>query len=144
MTIVLDLNRRHWTVHRGPLTFIGTWLRTPERWMPCMAFMRTSDEGKPEAQVCIITQDRAWIWSEDVGEPGQAAQQAFAFCQQLRIETADPLNVLRLGGWVHDLLGELLTIPPLLASDIDLSPVIAEVTITDQDGKSREVLLRDV
>jgi hypothetical protein len=102
-----------------------------------MAIVRAGD--RPEQMVpCVVTMDRAWIWSEEVGDPRQAAQMTHAFVQALRM--ADNIkNVIALHLLIQDHLGDLLSIPPRPTL---VGEAIAEVTVTErQSGKSHEVEL---
>lgn len=141
MTIALDLTKRHWTKVRGPITAVGTWFNNGERWRQCIALFRTDDEGSDELVPCVIPIDRAWVWSEDIGDGRQSARMTVAFAQAMRL-TIDKRTLITLTSMIHDLLGDLLTIPPYQAAP---GEVIAEVVVTNRDtGKSHEVVLRDV
>lgn len=141
MTIALDLTKRHWTKVRGPLTAVGTWYNNGSGWRQCMALYRTDDEGSDDLMPCVIPIDRAWVWSEDIGDGAQSARMTMAFAQAMRF-SLDKSTLITLTSMVHDLLGDLLSIPPYTA---DTGELIAEVVVTERDsGKSHEVALRDV
>lgn len=142
MSVMLDLTNRHWTRTRGPVTVIGTWYRNSDaRWRPCMVLIRTGEEMSDETVPCVIAMDRAWVWDERIGDPAEAARMCFAFAEALRLGT-EPKTIIRLASIVHDLLGDLLSIPPWMPP---FSEVMAEVTVTNRTtGKSHEVALRDV
>ena len=137
----IDLTKRAWTHSRGDITAIGTWIRTENRWRPCLVLIRTGEEYSDHTIPCIVTIDKAWIWSEDVGDARAAARTAFEFVRALRLAENDPRQPIRIGMLIHDLLGDLLHIPPYVP-DTRPEP-IAEVTITDQAGRVREVELTD-
>lgn len=143
MTCVLDLSKRAWTRQRGELALIGTWLfeEQHERYRPCMVLIRAGDIGADMAIPCIVTMDKAWLWSEEVGDPEQAAHILAGFLEALRM-TPNKRDVFRVLAMIQDHLGDLLSIPPY--SPPDRGDVIAEVTITGSDGTSREVELLDV
>lgn len=143
MAISFDLARRHWTAVRGPLTFIGSWIHLDGRWRPAMFIIPTNGERDEHTHPCVVTMDSAWIWSEEVGDPREAARQTFAFCQQLRINTNNRSDVWRLTGHIIDLLQDLLTIPPYVADDVQ-GEVIGEITMTNRaTGKVTEAEMRD-
>lgn len=138
----LDLNFRHFTRSRGLLLIIGTWYRDEAmQWQPALAIVRSDDEIKRIAVPCIVPAANAWVWSEEIGDPARAAQSAFEFAKALRIDD-DALNVLRLAGLIHDHIPDLLSIPPLPASERGERGV-AEGVIRDlETGKSTEIEIR--
>lgn len=141
MTAALDLTRRHFTRERGGITIIGTWISIEGRWRPCLALIRTGDEYSEHTVPCVVTVDKAWIWSEEIGDPREAAQTAFKFMEALRIDTNDKRNAIRLAMLIADHLGDLLHIPPFRPEP---GAVVAEVTMTEREtGRVREVELRD-
>jgi hypothetical protein len=147
MTASLDLTQRAWTREVGQLTLIGTWLWEEEhqRWRPCMVLMRTGDERSDHFIPCVVTADKAWIWSEEIGDPRQAARIAFQFAQALRLDEHSPRVMIGIASLIHDHLDDLLHIPPLAAFDTDQGEVVAEAIITDnRTGQTREVEIRDV
>lgn len=140
MSHVIDLGRRAWTRHRGPLTLIGTWLRIDERWRPCMAIIRAGDEFSDDVFPCIVTMDKAWIWSREVGDEILAGQTLAGFLDPLRL-TPDDRTIIWLYNLINDHLQDLLTIPPYLPEQGD---VTATISITDhRSGTTREVEIRD-
>lgn len=138
--LALDLTKRHFVYRRGPMLAIGTWLRLDEDgWKPALVLIRAEDEMKEGLIPCFITADKAWVWSEDVGDPVAAAQQAASFCEAMRF-TVDPRNMYFIARTVHDLLGDLLSIPPYPVEE-----VVADIQVTNTEtGKSFEVKLIDV
>lgn len=141
MNPALDLTRRHFTRHKGDITLIGTWVRTEDDWRPCLVLIRTGEELHDHTIPCVITVDKAWIWSEEVGDIVAAAHMTAGFLDALRITPATR-NIIRLRSLVHDHLGDLLTIPPYQPVD---QVVVAEVTATGSDGRVIEAeVLEDV
>ena len=139
MRPILDLTLRHFTRPKGDITLIGSWIEVDGRHRPCLVLIATADEGRETAVPCVVTLDKAWIWSEDVGDGARAAQIAFSFCEALRL-TADPHNIIRVASLIHDHLGDLLAIPPWRAPKVE--EAVAEVTITERSsGKTAEVSL---
>lgn len=134
----IDLARRAWTFRRRGLTAIGTWINTGQRWRPCLVIIRTGEELGEHTVPCVVTIDRAWIWSEDIGDIVAAAHMTAQFLHALRLEPSSR-NINRIRSLVHDLLGDLLTIPPRPPTDKE---VVAEIIVTDRaSGRTREVEL---
>ncbi|GLQ09236.1 hypothetical protein GCM10007913_11680 [Devosia yakushimensis] len=142
MKSILDLRLRHFYHVRGDLTVIGTWADMGDRIRPCIVIIRTGEELNEHTWPCIITSDKAWIWEETIGDPRQAAQTAFRFCQALRMSTHQS-NIFRLVGLIVDHLHDLLHIPPYMAlSAPAAAEPVAEVTIRDhRTGRTTEVEL---
>lgn len=137
MTTTLDLSKRAWLKSHGDVTAIGTWIVIEGRHRPCLVLIRTAEEMSDHTMPCVVTVDKAWIWSEDIGDPRLAAHMAFGFAQALRLSEHDPHTIIRIAGIVHDHLGDLLHIPPYRPADN--ANVVAELTVTDRNtGKSRE------
>lgn len=132
MTPDLDLEIRAWTKTRGPVTAIGTWIRLDGRHQPCMALIPAGKEKSDRLHPCVITQERAWIWSEEVGDPEQTARICFQYAPALGLSD-DARSIIWLASFIHDMLGDLLTIPPYQATD-QIS--VAEALLIDnQTGK---------
>lgn len=137
----LDLNKRVWTFRRHGVTAIGTWLRVEGRFRPCMVLIPADREYDERLMPCVVTMDRAWIWSEEVGDPAQAAMMAFQFAQALGLNAHDRRTVIRLAMFIADHLSDLLSIPPYQNSD---AQVVAEITMTDPEtGKVTEAVLKE-
>ncbi|AAL49606.1 unknown [Sinorhizobium phage PBC5] len=137
----LDLNKRVWTFRRLGVTAIGTWLRVEGRFRPCMVLIPADREYDDRLIPCVITIDRAWIWSEEVGDPAQAAATAFQFATSLGLSAYDKRTVMRLAMFIADHLGDLLSIPPYQNSDEE---TVAEVTMIDAlTGKVTEAVVKE-
>lgn len=90
---------------------------------------------------CVITVDRAWIWSEEVGDPAQAARTAFQFAHALGFNAFHGPTVARIAMFIADHLGDLLSIPPYDHGDDE---TVAEITMTDPNtGKVTEAVLKE-
>ncbi len=138
MTVALDLTRRHFHRTLGDLTLIGSWvLNEDERWRPCLAIIRTGDERCEHTVPCVVTLDKAWIWSQEVGDMLQCADTVAGFLHCLRMNPTKR-NIIRIASMVEDHLDDLLNIPPWEPIERE---VLAEITITDEYGKQREVEL---
>jgi hypothetical protein len=135
----LDLTHRAWTASRDGLTAIGTWVRLEQRWRPCMALIRTGDDGSKRAIPCVVTVDNAWIWSEEIGDPRRVARVVFLFLQALRLDPDDERDHFKIISMVTDHLGDLMHIPPRPAFEADRATPVAEIVIDDhQSGKRIE------
>lgn len=140
----IDLRQRHFVHRRAEILMIGTWLRVNGTTRPCIALVRDGAEYDDLCRPYIITMDRAWVWSEDVGDPASAAQQCFSICQCLRL-TPDQANIFKIVGFVHDFLGDLISMPPFPPVAAPQAAAIAEVTVRNRaTGEEHEVVLRDV
>ncbi|WP_159953033.1 hypothetical protein [Rhizobium sp. 18065] len=128
MTPDLDLTKRQWTKTRGGVTAIGTWIRLDGSFKPCMVLIPAGREYDERLIPCVVTQDRAWIWSEDVGDPAQSAPIAFSFAETLGLSVHEPRNIIFVASFIHDMLGDLLHIPPY-QNDSKVS--VAEATLID-------------
>ncbi len=134
MSTALDLSRYHFRRRKGDLTVLGTWLRTDEDWRPCLAIVRTGEEADDRTVPCVITIDKAWIWTEEVGDIVIAAHTTAGFLDALRM-TPDNRNILRILSIVRDSLGDLVTMPPFQAHE---TYVAAEITVRAPDGSVKE------
>lgn len=142
MNVRLDLNLRCWARQRGEITAIGTWVTINGRAKPCMVLVRTGDKPA-DMRPFVITGDRAWIWSEDIGDPIQSAHQCFRIAECLNLDP-EPSTIIKIVSFVHDHLGDLLTIPPFPPAAAPAN-IIAELVITERaTGKTHEVALSDV
>lgn len=139
MTASIHLAHRHWTRERGAVTAIGTWLHEDGRQRPCMVLIPSGSEGNDHLDPCVIPLEGVWRWSEDIGDPRYTARQTVEFARKLGL-AEEKRALIRLGMFIHDCLDDLLTMPvqgPINAR------VVAEVTITDENGKTREVELTE-
>lgn len=139
MSVALDLTHRHFTRERGDLVLIGTWIRVEGRWRPCLVLVRPLDLGRDVAVPCVVTLDKAWIWSEDVGDLFMAATTTADFLHALRMEPSNR-NINRIRAMIHDHLGDLMTIPPYRAGE---RAAVADAVLTDQYGRARELEIVD-
>jgi hypothetical protein len=135
MTPDLDLTRAQWTKTREGVTAIGTWIRIEKSFRPCMVLIPAGREKDERMRPCVITQDRAWIWDDRIGDPDQSAPLAMDFAHTLGLSAENPRTVIRLAMFICDMLGDLLTIPPYQA---DNRNAVADATLFD--GDTGEVL----
>lgn len=139
----IDLAQRAFVHRRAEIVAIGTWLHVDGQVRPCMALIRHGEEWSDLTRPFIVTGDTAWRWDETIGDAAFSARQCFIACQCLRL-TPDQRNIFKIATLVHDLLGDLISIPPFPPSGAPKT-VVAEVTITNRHtGETREVELTDV
>lgn len=124
----LDLNKAHWTKTRGEFTAIGTWIRIEGNFKPCMVIVFAGSQLSNRLVPCCVTQDRAWVWDERVGDPAEAARTSAMFLENMGLSVTMQ-RAIALASFIHDLLGDLLHIPPYKRESG--APVVAEVTMTD-------------
>lgn len=136
----LDLTRRAFTKTRGEVTAIGTWIRIDGRFRPCMVLIRAGREKDDRLIPCVITMDRAWIWSEEIGDPSQSAPLAYQFAEILGLAVTPP-TLIRLAMFINDMLDDLLTIPPYQP---DTLRTVAEAVIIDHSaGRTVETEIKE-
>lgn len=137
----LDLTKRVWTFRRHGVRAIGTWIRLDDRFRPCMVLIPADREYDSRLTPCVITVDRAWIWSEEVGDPAQAAFTAIQYATTLGLSANDNRTVMRLAMFIADHLGDLLSIPPYPKDDQE---TVAEVTMREvNSGRTIEAEIRE-
>jgi hypothetical protein len=119
---ILDLDKRLWAHTRYGLTIVGTWVRIDRRWRPCMAIVRASGEMRP----CVIPLERAWQWSDLIGDPRGCAERILL---RLGIDPLNPDNVDKLISLVNSRMGDLVTMPPRPADAEEHAAPVAELAI---------------
>ena len=134
--LILDLNNRHFTYHRGPMTMIGTWIRLDSGIEPCLCLVRKGAEGMHTP--CVIPVDAGWKWELDRGDPAECTFNAAEFLQLMGLEVTKQ-SIKDLVFFVHDNIGELYSIPPSNQLD-EQQEKLLEVTMT-VNGSKKEVLI---
>lgn len=137
---VLDLAKSHFTKRHGDITVYGTWLRTSEKWEPCLAIVRTGEELSAHTVPVVFTLSSAYIFDERHGDAVKALLMTIGFAEALRLNHTERKVIHRLYSIIHDHLGDLISIPP--------KPFEAETTsdliITNRNtGKSRELVINE-
>lgn len=140
MQPILDLRHYHWIKRHGDLTAIGTWIRDAETnsWRPALVLIRTGDEQSEHCVPCIVTGDKIWVWTEEVGDDQKAAKMVASFLDPLRLpfSKANALKILSIVRW-H--IGDVLMIPPRPAEFSADQAVEGVVKLTNlETGASRE------
>jgi hypothetical protein len=129
----LDLNREYKKFVLGDVTIILTWWysATEERTRPCMVLIPTY-APMHKLQPCIVTLDKAWVWSEEIGDERAAAEMAVTFGEILgmpdQISTA-----IRVRSLIVDHLDDLIGMPPM-PDDITETTHLGEATVTNRDS----------
>ncbi|KEP68788.1 hypothetical protein DL1_08535 [Thioclava dalianensis] len=139
---ILDLNLRHAAYRRGSLEIILTWILTTGR--PCLVLVPTRMRPSHEdVTPCIVPLDSVWKWTEEVGDPAEAAKMSLQFADALGFNTLDPRTVMAIAAAVRDHISDLLQMPPL--SLVAARETVADVIVTDLDtGKTKEQEITDV
>lgn len=139
----LDLSLYHWKKDRMGVTAIGTWIRLEGTFRPCMVLIRAGSEKEDGTVPCVITVDRAYLWEpETAGDFSRTIALAVTYCEALRL-SLDKTTVVRLMDFINDYLSDLLSIPPFPVSQIE-APVVAEIVLTDTNGRTIEREMKDV
>ena len=140
MRLAIDLTKYHFKYRRGPMLAVGTWTNFDEEgWVQTLVLYLAADEGKPEMIPCFVRYTDAWVWSEDIGDPRIAARTAADFCAAMRLEVT-PHNMIQIASTIHDLLGDLLDIPPFAERNV-LGHMLVR---NNETGAEADVQLVDV
>lgn len=141
----IDLDRYHARHQHGDImVFLTWWLADDSGPKPCLVLIPTFtplDRVTP----CVVMMENAWLWSEQVGDPRQAAHTAFAFAQMLGQDTNNATNVIRIRSIIHDHIPDLITMPPMPDAMREQGEVIGEARLVDPEtGRTVEQEVRDV
>lgn len=129
-----DLNLVYATVDRGDVKVWFTWNRLTGE--PCMVLTRNLAIISASRIIpCVIPLQSAWAWTEEVGDEHHAMGTAAIFCANIGFNPHNLRNVTRLVGIVRDLLGDLISMPPLPE---DGKQVLADILHTDADTGSQK------
>lgn len=131
MKYALDLTRYHHKRQHGDITAFYTWFG--EELRPALVLIPTYRQDNQRTTPCIIPLDNAWKWDENVGDPEGCARSCFQFAGYLGLDPLSSMTCQRIASIIRDGLGELLSIPPKPDERI----VVADATVTDQNGKQR-------
>lgn len=124
----LDLTQNAWKRQHGDITVYGTWYG--EHLKPCIVLVPAHRQiVKP----CVVLLDNAWMWSEEIGEPGHCARTAMVFAEYLGLDHLSAMTVQRIASIIRDSLSDLIGIKPKPTDNI----VVADALWTDTDGKRR-------
>lgn len=140
----LDLTRYHAKRVLGDITvYLTWWLADDSGPKQCIVLVRTHD--RPAEMVpCVVPLNHAWIWSEEIGNPVQAAKMAIEFVDALR-QAPNEKSAFRVRGIIIDHLGDLLNMPPMPEA-MRTREVVGEAKITapelDQVIRHEEIVDR--
>ena len=84
------------------------------------------------SRICVVPMDQAWRWSEEMGDPRDAALNAMRFANTLGLG-ASPTAAIRVRGIIVDHLGDLLSMPPM-PDDMREKVVLGEAKVTARES----------
>lgn len=122
----VDLRRYHSRHEHGDLTVFLTWAG-PQA-MPAMVIVPARKLGHEDCPVCIVRLEGLWIYSEEIGDPQQAAIETLRFARFLGIDSGSAMGPMRVLSIIRDHLGDIAMIPP---RPRDNSRVVAEAIKVD-------------
>lgn len=138
---VLDLRLSLKEHARGDLIIIQTWF-LDETKQPCLVILpRQAYRAQGRVIPCIVLQSSAWRWDEVTGDPVYAFDNARAFARTLGFNDNDPMTIFHITQAVQGLLGDLVLQMPY--ERYAALEGVADVTITDTDGKTRHQEVKD-
>lgn len=157
--VILDLENAVAAYQHGKIMVWMTWVRTPDRWEPCIALTRPNlyDAEGGRAVPCIIPLNRAYAWvgamqaSKDqikahpaiLADLRDVMASAADFAFTLGLNGMVPRDVFKVMSAVDDHLQDLLTMQP---RPLGLGERhVADLIVTDRkSGKVWEQEVRDV
>jgi hypothetical protein len=134
---VLDLNREWRSFTLGDVKIILTWWYSPseERTRPCMVLIPAFAPFH-KLNPCVVTLDKCWVWSEEIGDPEQAALMAVQF--GVRLGMPDQVSTaIRIRSLIVDHLQDLISMPPM-PEELRQADILGEATVTET-GTNRVV-----
>lgn len=157
--VQLDLNHTLAAYRHGPITVWMTWVRTIERWEPCIALTRPNlfDLEGGKAVPCVVPLNRAYAWVSGLQAKelqGQLPASLLADLRDVMTTAAEWAFTLGLNGMkskdvmkvlnaVDDHLSELISMPPRPAGLGETR--VADMIVTDANsGKTWEMEVHDV
>lgn len=127
---ILDLAIWHRRQQHGDISTFLTWLGDTRR-TPALVLVRTGRLGHEGAIPCIVPLTRAWVWSEDIGDPRQAARATTDFAASLGLNPHNPTDCIRVMSIIRDHLGDLVLMPPKPVE----ARVVADAIRIDENGR---------
>ncbi len=130
--LALDLTRYMAKHDIGDITAIMTWTMHNQR--PCIVLIPTFVPTHNERITpCIVPLDNAWIWDEVAGDGAHCANATYQFACSLGFNPT-PRLLIRITSIIRELLGDLLSMPPMPRFYDPL--VVADATLTNlETGK---------
>ena len=127
----LNLTESHFVKVRGELTMYGSWYG--DRLRPCLAIVPTFRNDKTPL---LVELDSAYRWNPDDKDvdPRGCAALVMQFLHENGLDSGDILHAhMRVMSFIHDHLGDLLTMPPKPTNLV----VVADAFRTDHEtGKT--------
>lgn len=131
MKPAIDLTRHHWRHRHGDIDAYGTWfLGADSGPRPCLVLIHAHNYARTTP--CAVRLEDAWRWSEEIGDPADAARYALAFAEALGLG-ATPSAAIRVRGIIVDHLGDLINMPPM-PNAMREATVIGEAKVTSREG----------
>lgn len=127
---ILDLTIWHRRQQHGDISAFLTWLRDARR-TPALVLVRTALLGREGAIPCIVPLTRTWVWSEEIGDPRQAAQTCIQFAASLGLNPHNATDCIRVMSIIRDHIGDLVLMPPKPTE----ARVVADVIRTEASGR---------
>lgn len=134
MQTALDLTRVWKSFRHGDLTVILSWYRDPRTTAgarPCLVLI-PAYASLEHLIPCVVTLDKAWIWSEEIGDEELAGRAAGEFAASLGM-SGTAHDFIRIRSLIVDHLGDLLAMPPL-PTELVPKTVIGEGRITERES----------
>lgn len=136
MMHAIDLSMTVWRKVHGSITAYGTWIQIEGAWRPALVLVRTGDEMSEHCVPCIVTMDKIWVVTEEVGSEVAAGRLIAGFLDPLRLG-ANAHNANKLLSIIRDHVGDVLSIGPRPSKG--LRTIVGDATLTDRaSGKVTE------
>lgn len=123
----LDLSQYHRRFERGDITVYLTWFGGKHK--PVMVLVNTNRLGGDNCVPVVIPQENAWLWTEEKGDPQEAARSAFVFAHALDLDVHNRITLIRIASTIRDLIDDLVMMPPKPTTEI----VVADAIRTDRN-----------
>lgn len=125
--VAYDLTACHAVHPRGSIMVWMTWNRITG--VPCMVLTPKDAHLSHERVIpCVIPLTMAWKWDDKIGDPLHINSTSYMFCANLGWNPNNVRNILKLQTIIHDLLEDLIRMPPM---PDDTRVVSADAIITD-------------
>ena len=131
--IALDLTKHHFCRKDGQLMVYGCWFGEQNR--PCLVLVPFNHNDASKFSPFIIPIDNAWVWSEELGDPGLQVESAAKACKALGFDYLNRFTMLRILAAIRDNMSDLLKIPPKPTESV----VVADAFRTDADGRVKHI-----
>jgi hypothetical protein len=130
MNYYLDLTRFHFRHVRGEIAVYGTWLLGIDSGpVPCLVLVPA--HRTINIVPCVVPLNHAWVWSEEKGDPREAARMALVMAETLGLGVS-PSSGIKVRSIVIDHIEDLLKIPPM-PSALREPVVIGEAKVTARE-----------